>query len=592
MAHTDEFKRKLRLGTACALVSAIGAVGINPAYAQDADADAEELDLEEIVVTGSLIRNPNLTRSAPVAVVSTDEMDYQQVGVAEEILREIPGMVPSIGQQVNNGNGGFSFVNLRGIGSNRNVVLLDGKRLSPSELSGRTDLNNIPLAIVERVDVLTGGASTTYGADAVGGVTNFITKKNFTGLEANVAFGTTEKGDGDTQRYEVTVGADLDDGRGNAVLSIGYQNVEEVLQGDRDFSKDTLFYWNGVAGGSGLGPFNTRIGNVNPTGTDNGNLPLGGVQDDGTFAGAFTPFNYAPFNSFQTPFERFNIYASANYQISDEVEVYTRALFSKQTVTTLIAPSGAFGDSVTISLNHPFLSDAQRNALCAFDTDPNVGSYVPRFTQAECDAAGAAIDPTSPGYQEVDTQLRRRNVEGGPRISDFNATYFDYQVGLRGDLSDTMSWDVYASYGQGSQTQIQQGYWMKSRFRQALLAGPNGCFDTSNGCVPADYFGPTGSITEEMNAFLAGGESNITVEFDMGQVVGSLSGELDFAMPWASDNVNFAVGGEWRSYSASRVSDLLSQADDLGGAGGASPNIFGGYSVYELSLIHISSPRD
>jgi iron complex outermembrane receptor protein len=582
MAHTDELKRKLRLGTACALVSALGIAGINPAYAQDADAEEEELDLEEIVVTGSLIRNPNLTRSAPVAVISTDEMDYQQNGVAEEILREIPGMVPSIGQQVNNGNGGFSYVNLRGIGSNRNVVLLDGKRLSPSELQGRTDLNNIPLAIVNRVDVLTGGASTTYGADAVGGVTNFVTKKNFTGLEATVALGTTQKGDGDTQRYEVTIGTDLDDGRGNAVLSIGYQEADVVLQGDRHFSEDTLFYWNGVAGGSGLGSFNTRVGNVNPTGTDNGNLPLGGVQDDGTFAAAFTPFNYAPFNSFQTPFNRYNIYASANYQLTDDIEVYTRAIFSKQTVKTVIAPSGAFGDTVEISLNHPFLSDAQRNALCAFDTDPTVGVYTPRFTQAECDAAGAAIDPTSDGYQSVTTALRRRNVEGGPRISDFNATYFDYQVGLRGDLNEDMSWDVYASYGQGDQFQVQKGYWMKSRFRNALLAGPNGCFsDLGNGCVPADYFGPTGSITEEMNAYMQGGESVITTKFDMGQVNGSLSGELGYTLPWASDAVNFAIGGEWRSYSASIESDLLSQADDLGGAGGATPNTYGGYSVYE-----------
>ncbi|NVJ99845.1 MAG: TonB-dependent receptor plug domain-containing protein, partial [Alphaproteobacteria bacterium] len=439
------------MGSAATLLAsfALGA-GVTGVSAQDADAE-EELNLEEIVVTGSLIKNPNLTRSAPVAVVGLDEMDYQQSGVAEELLREIPGMVPSIGQQVNNGNGGFSYVNLRGIGSNRNVVLLDGKRLSPSELQGRTDLNNIPLAIVERVDVLTGGASTTYGADAVGGVTNFVTKKNFTGLEANVAFGTTEKGDGDTQRYEVTLGADLDDGRGNAILSVGYQKAEPVFQGDRDFSKDTLFYVDGSESGSGLGPYNTRFGNVNPTGTDNGNLGLAGVQDDRTFASAFTPFNYAPFNTFQTPFDRYNIYASANYQITDSIEAYSRALFSKQTVSTVIAPSGAFGDTVVVSLNHPYLSDAQRNAFCAFDTDPNVGTYTPLFSQAECDAAGAAVDATDPNYRTVTTQLRRRNVEGGPRISNFDATYFDYQVGLRGDLNESISWDVYASYGQGDQ---------------------------------------------------------------------------------------------------------------------------------------------
>ncbi|MEX0300237.1 MAG: TonB-dependent receptor, partial [Kordiimonas sp.] len=315
---------------------------------------------------------------------------------------------------------------------------------------------------------------------------------------------------------------------------------------------------------------------------DNANLSLGGVQDDRTFATAFTPFNYAPFNVFQTPFERYNIYAAGTYEITDSIEAYSRAIFSRNTVTTKIAPSGAFGDSVTVSLNHPFMSDAQRNACCAFDTDPAAGSYVPRFSQAECDAAGAATDASDPNYREVDTQLRRRNVEGGPRISDFTANYFDYQVGLRGDVTETISFDVMASYGQSSQVQTQKGYWLKSRFRNALLAGPNGCnSDAANGCIPADYFGPTGSITDEMNAYLAGGESAVTTKSDMAQVRGSINGELGYTLPWADEPINFAVGTEYRKYTASQESDLLSQSGDLGGAGGASPNIFGGYKVLE-----------
>ena len=576
--NTSLFRRTALLGSTALLALAAGTTSI---AAQDAD--AEETEFEEIVVTGSLIANPNLTRSAPVAVVSTDEMNYQNTMVAEEILREIPGMVPSVGQQVNNGNGGFSYVNLRGLGSNRNIVLIDGQRLAPSELNGRFDLNNIPLALVNRVDVLTGGASTTYGADALGGVVNFITRKNFTGVEVNSSYGTTEEGDGDTKRVEVTLGGDIADGKGNVVLSIGYQKADEVFQGDRDFSKTVNFYWNGAIGGSGLGPFNTRFGNVNPTGGDNENLSLGAVQEDGTTFGTdFTPFNYAPFNTFQTPFQRYNIYAAGTYQITDNIEAYTRAIFSRNTVLTKIAPSGAFGDSVTVSLNHPFMSDAQRNAFCAFDTDNAVGSYVPRFSQAECDAAGAAIDPSDPNYREVDTQLRRRNVEGGPRISDYTANYFDYQVGVRGDVTESIRFDVMASYGQSSQVQVQKGYWLKSRFRNALRAGPGGCFDgQADGCVPADYFGYTGAITEEMNAYLAGGESAITTKFDMGQVKGSINGELGVSSPWASEPLNFAVGAEYRNYSGSRESDILSQSGDLGGAGGAAPNIFGGYKVLE-----------
>jgi outer membrane cobalamin receptor len=196
---------------------------------------AQVEEIEEVVITGTLIKDPNFESSSPIQVVSRDEIDLQAALNAEEILREVPGVVPSIGANVNNGNGGFSYVNLRGLGSNRNVVLIDGVRYAPSELAGRFDLNNIPMAMVERIDVLTGGASTTYGADAVGGVVNVITKKNFTGMEINADWGETSENDGEEKAIAVTIGADLDDGRGNATLSLGYRDIEPVYQGDRRY---------------------------------------------------------------------------------------------------------------------------------------------------------------------------------------------------------------------------------------------------------------------------------------------------------------------------------------------------------------------
>ncbi|MDB2511613.1 TonB-dependent receptor [Luminiphilus sp.] len=562
------------------------ALASTPAMGQS---DTSTNEIEEIVITGSLIQNPNLTRAAPVAVISEEEMDQQAIINVEEILREVPGAVPSIGANVNNGNGGFSYVNLRGLGSNRNLVLIDGQRYAPSELAGRFDLNNIPVAMIERLDVLTGGASTTYGADALSGVVNVITKKDFTGVEINADFGQTDQSDGDEKSFDITIGSDLADGRGNATLSLGYRNVEPVYQGARRFSEDVLFYWVGSRGGSGLGSFNTRIGNVNPTGGDNANLSLGGVQDDRTFASAFTPYNYGPSNVFQTPLKTYNMYSTMNFEVTDKVEAYATALYNENTVRTLIAPSGAFGDSVTIALNHPFLSDAQRNAVCAFDTNPVEGAYTPRFTQAQCDAAGVATGPTDPGYLTFDTQMRRRNVEGGPRISEYVARYFNSTVGLRGELNDTTSFDVMASYGKSDQTSTAKGYWLKSRFRQSLLSGPDGCNDSSGGCVPVDFFGPTGSITDDMNAFLAGGESNVSTLFDMSQVKGNISGELPLSLPMADDSVNYAIGAEYRDYAGAQVSDLLSQAGDLGGGGSAAPNISGGFDVTEL-VVELAVP--
>ena len=194
-------------------------------------APAEPTSSQEIVITGTLIRNPNLVASAPVTVVGQDEIRLRQNNLAEETLRTIPGAAPSSSAQVNNGNVGASFVNLRSLGTNRNIVLLDGVRIVPFDQLLRVDLNNIPLALVDRVDVLTGGASSTYGADAVAGVINFITRNDFSGMELSVSDRLTQRGDGNFLRGDLTLGANFDDGRGNAVISVGYQESDPVFQG-------------------------------------------------------------------------------------------------------------------------------------------------------------------------------------------------------------------------------------------------------------------------------------------------------------------------------------------------------------------------
>src|SRR3546814_3749018 len=159
--------------------------------------------------------------SSDVCSSDLDTIELKQSNVAEEVLRELPGVVANIGSAVNNGNGGASYVDLRGLGSTRNIVLLNGNRLAPSDVNGRVDLNNIPLALIERVDALTGAAVTTYGADAITGVVNFITKRDFAGLEVTASEQLTEQGDGNIFRVDATIGANFDDGRGNAVLSVG-----------------------------------------------------------------------------------------------------------------------------------------------------------------------------------------------------------------------------------------------------------------------------------------------------------------------------------------------------------------------------------
>ncbi len=562
-----------------------------PSFAQDAAAE-EEKPTSEIVVTGSLIQNPNLVQSTPVNATTAEDIELLQSNVAEEVLRELPGVVPSIGSAVNNGNGGASYVDLRGLGSTRNIVLLDGNRIAPSGLAGRVDLNNIPLALVERADALTGAAVTTYGADAITGVVNFITRKDFAGVEVSAASQITQKGDGNTNRLDVTVGANFDDGRGNAVLSIGYQQSDPVYQGDRDFSVSQISSYSGGAGGSGTSvpsrfsgtrPLiaGTRTPNTTPSATGTGNGGVRQVDATGAAVATFARFNFNPFNVFQTPFKRFNIFAQGNYEVSDAVEVYTRGMFSKNTVDTIIAPSGSFGGTVTINLNNPFLPATLRNQFCAFNVGA-AGTYQARFSQTDCDAAALATGRTDPRYREVTETLNRRTVEVGPRISNYQTTVFDYRVGARGGITDSIDWDLSGAYGESENIQTIKNYTLQSRFRQASLAdNRTSCQTATNGCVPVNLFGDTGSITPAMARFLTANSTTI-VRTSLAQVRGTISGDSGFASPFASQQVGFAIGGEYRKYGATQASDLLSQTPgELGGAGGAAPNIDGRYDVYE-----------
>lgn len=569
-----------------------GMVQAQEAPVQTASAEAEQTVLESIVVTGSLIRNPNLVSSAPVNVIGAEEIQFRQSTNAEELLRDLPGIVPSIGSAVNNGNGGASFVNLRGLGSFRNIVLLNNTRLVPAGLGGQVDLNNIPVSLIERTDILTGGASTTYGADAVSGVVNFVTKRDFSGVEVNVSDQITERGDGNQFRVDLTIGANFDDGRGNVALSIGYQDSDAVFQGDRPFSVDNIASEDGSPGGSGT-TVPTRFTGARPviagTTTPNtsptvNNLGLTVINPTtGVIGGAFTPFNFNPFNIFQTPYNRFNIFGTGRYEVADGIEVYSEALFSKNSVSTIIAPSGLFNTSVTVPLSNPFLSATTRNQFCAFNTAPaGSGTYTPRFTQAVCDAAAVATDPSDPNYRTVTVNASRRFTEAGPRISEFTTTIFQIKAGLRGDITESISYDIYGTYGESENIQRQSGNGTLSRARQAILAtDTNSCINPAGGCVPLDIFGPEGSITPEQFAFLNVSASSSTLT-SLGTARGIISGDAPVSSPLAETPVGFAVGGEYRGYRGSSISDLLTQTPgEVLGNGAANPDVTGTYNVYE-----------
>ncbi|MFZ4687624.1 MAG: TonB-dependent receptor domain-containing protein [Polymorphobacter sp.] len=591
-AKTSLNRAALKGGAATFVLALLASpvAGLAQTAAGTAVAAAEAADDEgTIVVTGSLIKNPNLISAAPVNVTTAETIQLRASNVAEEVLRDIPGIVPSIGSAVNNGNGGASFVDLRGIGSTRNIVLLDGNRIAPSGLAGRVDLNNIPLALVERVDALTGAAVTTYGADAISGVVNFVTKQDFSGVDLQLSTGLTEQGDGQSFRADLTVGGNFDEGRGNAVLSVGYQKTDPVYQGARDFSITGLSSFTGGPSGSGTS-IPTRLSGIRPVvnGVPNTNpaTPNGNLQFDpatGFARALYAPFNFNPFNIFQTPFERFNIYGSAKYDISDALQVYTRGMFSKNTVNTIIAPSGLFGTPTVINLNNPFLPAGLRTQICAANVGA-AGTYVARFTPEVCAAAATAVNQNDPNYRTVATNVQRRTVEVGPRISEFSTTIFDYRAGVKGKITNSIDWDLSGSYGESENRQTLQNYVSATRARNSLLVNGTRANPVAQvaGAVPIDWFGPAGSISQAGADYLKV-ESTTLNKTSLAQVRGLVSGDVGVAVPFATDAVGFAIGAEYRKYEASQNSDLLAQTPgELGGAGGAAPNIKGGYQVKEV----------
>jgi outer membrane receptor protein involved in Fe transport len=239
-------------------------------------------------------------------------------------------------------------------------------------------------------------------------------------------------------------------------------------------------------------------------------------------------------------------------------------MFSKNTVQSIIAASGIFGNPLTIPGNNPFLNTTIRNQIC---------------TRAGI-ALGATCD-TNPAIPLG--SVYRRSVELGPRISEYITTFFDYTAGVKVNLTDNILFDVYGSYGESENEETRTGYVSNSRVQQALNAtNATTCTNTANACVPLNIFGPAGSITDAMGGFIGGITSSVTNRAALGQVHAVLSGDTGITL--ASDQgVSFAVGAEYRDYRAQRRPDnLASVPGELGGAGGAVLPLNGGFDVKEV----------
>ena len=582
-----------------------------------APAQAQIDNDEEIVVTGSRIAKKDFISNAPVATVDAVQFERTFSINTENLLNTLPQTVPGFDRTSNNPGDGSATVDLRGLGANRTLVLVNGTRMIPFGQNGVVDLNTIPTSLIENVEILTGGASSIYGADAVAGVVNFILDDDFEGVEANVGYSITDEGDAGLLNLSTTWGANFDDGRGNVVFDVSFANREQLFQGDREFSEVALgnngFDVPGLepAGSSGV-PQTSIFAGFDfgaPVGAD---AEIGAGPNVGL--GLFTPtgdivpfdlagdvndfYNYAPVNFLQLPQERFTLTTLASYEINDYIEVYGRGTFAQNRVdselapTPIFAPTGADTAPFTFSLDgNPFLTPAAQQIISG-----SLGDGV--------DTDGDGIDDTAtPGL----FNLRRRLEEVGPRQTQDINDAFQITIGARGDLTDVWSYDAFFQEGRTVRALTQNGNVSRTRFSQGLLLadadgdgnvdiGPDGqptCADPNNngaatGCVPLNIFG-AGNISQGAADFI---NTSVAATSEFQQTIGqaNLIGELP-NLGFSDEPIGAAFGVEYIETEADfRPSQDLASGNIAGfNASPPSGGRFEEYSVYgELQIPLVS----
>jgi iron complex outermembrane receptor protein len=527
----------------------------------------EKIDVVQI--TGTRITMPGSTSNSPIASITAEELNAAQPIAVEEFFKGLPAAAPSIGPGTNSGTGGAATIDLRGLGPNRTLVLVNGRRLVPFNLNGAVDTNAIPLALLSRVDLMTGGASAVYGADAVSGVVNFNLKRNFTGVDLTTSYGATaDEHDARRRRTDLTVGANLPDNRGNVVLSVGKTAADPVMQGARAYGFTSLNSVTGAPIGSATtvpSAFSTSKGTG---GTD---TLAGAWQIDpatGALAQPVQSYNTNPVNYYATGLERTQATALGNFKLNEHAEVYAELFYTGSKVGAALAATGTGGSTFNVPIGNPFIPAAARQQLC-------VRRGIPAASCVEG-------NPT-----QVPLLVNRRFVELGPRYFDFDTTTKQATLGLKGALTLDWTYDAYWSRGDADQTGLRRNWGSQSRVVQALNAlSTTACVNPANGCVPLDVFGAAGSITPSQLGFInLSAQMRQVVRQDVGAV--SFSGDLGSRLvsPFAAQPITMAVSLEQRKLLAYTQSDAALQVQgEVLGNGATTPDRSGEFKLREYAL--------
>jgi outer membrane receptor protein involved in Fe transport len=536
----------------------LGAVVVTTGQATLAAAQdtSTEQPIDEVVVTGSrLVRSRDLVAASPVQTIDVTMLNDTGAVTIEETVNQFPQLNPDNTGTVNQSGGtGVATADLRGLGAVRTLVLVNGRRYIPADVTGLVDLGTIPDGLVERVEIITGGASAVYGSDAIAGAVNFILKDNFEGAQLRYQYGETDRGDGQNQKVDMLLGVNTDNGRGNATVYAGYTKRDPVYMADRDFSRQPLLedatgklvnFGSGNIPGGLIGISAANLGviqGVDLTNSD-GSCPgaIQGVRfgDNGQpfpFCRPTEQYNYAAVNFLQRPLETWQITTTGHYDIADRVQLYGEFFYTKKQNQFQQAPEAV---SPTSS-GRPTGTVAITNA----DTNPLFPQPLRDFFAAN----RSFFDADGDGVFLVNS-TSRRFVEFGPRNTSITSDSFNLTSGLRGDfdmLSRPWRWDTYFQWARSDVDLTQTGLLSRSRTTLGLdtIVDANGnvqCRVNLLGCVPINIFG-TDTLTPEMASFLSvtSGRSD---DFTRKSAGGSLAGDL-FDMP--AGPVAAAFGVEWR----------------------------------------------
>jgi len=653
MARNTNVRNAVKL----ALAVNAGLLGLSTATGALAQEGAGEL--EEITVTGSRIKKKDFTSNAPVATIGFEQIELTGTVNTESLLNTLPQTVPGLDRTSNNPGNGTASVDLRGLGSNRTLVLINGTRVTPTSASGTVDINSIPTALIQNIEVLTGGASAVYGSDAVAGVVNFILKDDFEGVNINAGFQQTFEGDAGLYSTDITLGANVADGRGNVTANFSYTDRDDLFQGARDFSAVALF----DDGSGGLEPggssgvpqtsiFNGGFSSLSPASGGIIFEPDGSIREFVSGGAVNDSYNYAPVNYIQLPQKRYQGTALGHFDISDKATLYGRFMYTSSKVPQQLAPTPIFQTTSFTLDGNPFITPGAALAISGDNLDRVIvdngdgtwsatsnfgigtrpaGQYtinsgggsglgpiqnpdnpldplwIPNtcdnctfdrsFVDVQTNGVGDADNPMPDGIDDdprldsrdlIDTSgngvadvgrgfLRRRMIEVGPRISNSSYSTFQVTAGIKGDITDSWSYDGYVQVGNVTAGEQQLGNVNRDRWTQALMLDTTftipTCQDTSNngstvGCTPMNIFGE-GNISQGAADFVQVAVASLQ-DYEQKVYVLNFAGDLgSLELPGGEIGVAFGYERRENSFDFRPSQDLA--AGTIAGFNGAPP---------------------